>query len=247
MSVCAVCNKKSRGTDCVNCDICRSAVHVECSGLSRLEVECIRSSTRKIHYYCGKCDIVTAYNTLNSVVTELKNEVLELKTELNILKSERVAIAEPNLELGNHKNLTTEELFSELQERNYRANNLILFNLPENNGQDESTQVRELLLENVTDENIKVISTYRIGKSNTNKARPIRIILSTPQHALNVLRSYKRNGNLYLNKDLTKYQQNASYLTRTEFRKRKEKGENIILKYVNGVPKIMEQIDKKNA
>lgn len=60
-------------------------------------------------------------------------------------------------------------------------------------------------------------------------------------------KSYKRGNNLYLNRDLTKHQQNLSFLIRTEFKNRKSNGENVSLKYLNGVPKIVLNEEAKNV
>ena len=65
-------------------------------------------------------------------------------------------------------------------------------------------------------------------------------MFSTSQLALQVVKAYQRKGNLYLNRDLTPRQQNISYLVRSEFKQRKQSGENdIVLKYENGIPKII--------
>lgn len=246
MSACVQCNKKTRSTDCINCDICKKPIHVECSGLSRLEVECIRSSTRKIHYYCEKCDIVAAFNALQTELNEVKSELNVLTTELNLLKTKQDAAANDNLENVNHKNLKTEEIIAEAQERYYRSHNLILSNLPETTD-NIGDHIKSAILSKVNDANISLVSCTRLGKFNDTKTRPVKLTFSSPQDALTVLKHYVRSGNLYLNRDLTRLQQNQSYVIRTEYRSRKGKGENITLRYTNGIPRIVELDCTKNA
>ena len=116
MSVCGSCNKKIRNSDWITCDICRKNIHVECAGLSKLEVDCVRSNSRKIHFYCDKCDIITTIN-------DLKDEIEGLKSELNELKNCRNKVDDDS-----HKKLSDEEIITEVEDRNRRANNLILYN-----------------------------------------------------------------------------------------------------------------------
>ena len=103
----------------MTCDICRKNVHHDCAGLSRLEVQCIRSNSGKIHFYCNKSDIV-------STIIELKAEVDGLKKELIDLKNQRIE----DTDIDPQKKLSDVEI---IEERNRRANNLILFHLPESN------------------------------------------------------------------------------------------------------------------
>ncbi|KAJ3659047.1 hypothetical protein Zmor_010756 [Zophobas morio] len=105
MSTCSLCNKKARSGDCVTCYICRKYRHTECAGLSRLEVECIRSSSRKIHYYCEKCDIV-------SIIHTMKTEIEVLQDELAELKKSGSNVADRDSE----KKLSDEEIIAEIED-----------------------------------------------------------------------------------------------------------------------------------
>lgn len=241
MSVCSLCSKKTKANTCVTCDICRKTVHSECAGLSTLEADCIRSSTRKIHFYCDNCDII-------SIVNSLKAEINVLKSELTELKNQQINNA---TNLGADKKLSDEEIFSEIEERSRRANNLILLNLPESKEEpaaerkaDDFARCVNTILSNAS---TSAVSCARLGKFDKDRIRPLRIVFSTHQQAVDTLRAYRFKGNLYLNRDLTPRQQNYSYLIRSEFKKRKEQGEtDIILKYRNGIPTIIKN-QTKNA
>lgn len=244
MSSCTHCGKTGRNSDCVTCDICRKLVHTECSDLSRLEIECIRSKSRKIHYYCDKCDIVATIN-------KLKSELDSIKTELKAVKSnEEKAV---HIDTGI---LSSEKLIAEVEERQRRSYSLVLFNLPEarkdsdvDRASDDTDRAHDIVLPNDTNhENIKILSCTRLGKFNNEKTRPLRISFASPQQAFDVLKRYKRVRNLYLNRDLTKFQQNESFTIRSEYRARVQKGENdIILRYSNGMPRIVKSDKAKNA
>ena len=235
MSTCLMCNKKAKSSDCVTCDICRKNVHTECAGLSRLETECIRSSSRKVHYYCEKCDIVSTMNSLKSEIDVLKSELLEIK------KRQDQAI-----DHDSDKRLSEDEVIAEVEDRNRRAANLILFNLPESTEtlsdqrkEDDTSRCLSIVLPTNKD-NVSVLSCLRMGKYNSDKLRPLKMTFANAQQALDVLKSYKRKDNFYLNRDLTPRQQNSSYLIRSEFKRRKQQGEHDIqLRYYNGMPKII--------
>ena len=205
MSMCTVCGKKTRNTDCVACDICRKLVHTGCSGLAAIEIECVRSNSRKIHYFCDNCDVVTTIN-------KLKTELDSLKTQLEEVKNNQGKVPLPDKDI-----LSTEEVINEVEERNRRSYNLILFNLPESEentqikrDEDDMSRVKKTIFSNgnENENNIKIMSCGRLGMFRNDKIRPMRISFATPQHAYEVLRTYNRKNQLYLNKDLTKRQQN---------------------------------------
>lgn len=214
-------------------------MHSGCAGLSSAEAECIRSASRKINFFCDNCNIVATINTL-------KDEINNLKTELENLKITHKA--------GINNILSEEDIVGEVEERFRRANCLILSNLPESiedtanrRKDDDLVRCREIILKNSPD--AKILSSTRLGKYDDSKTRPLKIVLENNAQALNILRTYKRNGNFYLNRDLTPRQQNHCYEVRKEYRRRKQLNENgIVLKYRNGIPKILniENLDQKN-
>ncbi|KAJ3660332.1 hypothetical protein Zmor_004784 [Zophobas morio] len=242
---CSVCNKKNlRSSDCVTCDICRGLVHSECAGLSKTEVDCIRSMSRKIHFYCEKCDIVATINGL-------KEELANVKYELNELKNNQSKVIDDH---DTSKKLSEEDIINEIEDRNRRATNLILFNLPESNAvnsdmrkDDDKSRCQKIMIPESKSESVKIMNCVRLGRLNDDKIRPIKIIFGNSHQALEILKSYKRKENLYLNRDLTPRQQNHSFLIRSEFRNRIEHGENdISLKYRDGIPKIVKKDLKEN-
>ena len=140
------------------------------------------------------------------------------------------------------KGLSYKEIIEEIDERNHRSNNLILFNLPESNAtsseqrkNDDVLRCLNTIIPDTNKDNSPVLSCVRLGTYNNAKVCPMKIMFTSPQKALESIKAYRRVGNLYLNRDLTPRQQNMSYLIRFEFKTRKEKGENdIVLKYRRG-------------
>lgn len=244
MSKCGVCNQKTKISDSVTCDICRKPVHTDCANLSKIEVECIKANSRAVHFYCPKCDIV-------AIINNLKTEIDDLKSQINELKSAKSCdvVSDPS------KNLSIEDVFTEIEERNRRANNLIIYNVPESEKssadqrkQEDIELCKEIVLnDNSNTSNARIVNCIRLGKFSDSKLRPVKIVLETADQAQSILRTYRRKENFYLHKDLTVRQQHASYLTRTEYKTRQQQGENdIVLKYVNGLPKIIKKPTLKN-
>lgn len=238
-----MCSKTANDTDSVTCDICRNLVHSTCAGLSRAEVDCLRSKRKKINFFCDNCDII-------STINDLKKNILELKTEIEALKNSNRR--DPDPEPGKKSSLSEDEIIAELESRQVRSNNLILYNLEESNKtsaeerkNDDLVRCKQIILANL-DENktANLVSCFRIGKFINEKNRLLKITFSNQQQAYEVLKSYRTTNRLYLNKDLTAYQRSTSYNIRREFRERKNNGEDVILKYRNGMPQI---IVKKNV
>lgn len=237
MSACSMCKKVATDSDSVTCDICRGSVHSTCAGLSKAEVDCLRSKRRRINYYCDKCDIISTINDLKKNILDLKTEMEELKNTKNVNDPE------------SNKKLTMSEgeMIAEFEDRQARVNNLILYNLPESDKKDSSERQNDdkkrcgdILLGNLENRNIQIVSCIRLGKFNAERNRLVRITVENQQQALNVLKAYKSKDGLYLNRDLTAYQRNISYKIRKEFKERKNNGEDdIMLKYRHGIPMIV--------
>ena len=86
-----------------------------------------------------------------------------------------------------------------------------------------------------------------MGKFDRNKTRLLKITCANSQQVTEILRTYKVKNRQFLNRDLTAYQRNQSYLVRNEFRKRKENGENnLVLRYRHGIPKIVVRADTES-
>ena len=241
---CSICKRNCK--DSLSCDICGQVSHPNCAGVSPQEAECLRASNRKIRYFCEKCNIVDIVSTLQQEVNELKNELSEMKKKAD----EEISVKETGEVGGLSKE---EEIISEIIDRQSRANNLIVYNLPEPNMDvvDDShrTDISNAAKILGTDESV-VSKCIRLGKKNDiSKIRPLLVRFNTADDVLSVLKSYRTQNNIYVNRDLTVCQRNLAYNVRKEFRRRKDNGENEIkLRYFNGLPKIVkiQTNDQKN-
>ncbi|XP_063923008.1 uncharacterized protein LOC135137316 [Zophobas morio] len=145
-----------------------------------------------------KCDIV-------SIIHNMKTEIEVLKDELAELKKSGSNVADRDSE----KKLSDEEIIAEIEDRNYRANNLILYNMSESQAEsfavrkeDDMSRCQNIVVPNGNNDNIKIRSCVRLGKYNQDKVRPLKIIFSFAQDAIDSLVVYRRlNINIVKSKD----------------------------------------------
>ena len=133
-----------------------------------------------------------------------------------------------------------EEMMLEMEQRNQRSGNVIIFGLPESNeGTAEerktcdSKAVDELLIK--IDVNIPPTQAHRLGKPRSSKPRPLRVsgLNRSEKFAIlrkaKSLRQYEKYRNVFINPDLTRRQQNEASILRAELKQRKENGEHDLI------------------
>lgn len=177
---------------------------------------------------------------LNEIIIEnnlLKDKVQQLETKLS------------NVELGQANNIPQEKLFSEIMDRQSKARNIILFNVPEFSStipadkcKDTSSFLSDLY--NTIGVTIRPDSMYRLGKPS-NKPRPLRLVLPTPNDVFEILKVKRKLLNntklasVRISSDRTVLQQNYFKSVLSELKSRRDNGENeLIIKYFNNIPTI---------
>lgn len=211
-----------------------------------------------MRYFCNDCNIVQKINDLQVGIcqlqkqlepyTDLKNEVKQLKQETVELKKDvnegtkKQRVASNELE----DQLFQEELITKISDRQRRANNVIVYNLPESDPDVEIDRKNADVLKFIDTIGKDVVSTtsvkksQRLGKSDPAKTRPLLITLNSTDEVANILRHCRTKDRIYVNRDLTVRQRNIAYAVRSEFKHRKEQGEDDVkLKYTNGMPRIV--------
>ncbi|ESN91336.1 hypothetical protein HELRODRAFT_165358 [Helobdella robusta] len=157
--------------------------------------------------------------------TNLKNSLNEVKNQ--VAKEEEMTKKWNEVVKGNFESLTTnvKEIHSSVldtknhldvaNERNIRRNNLVIFNIPENESFSWKADKKKVLqlLKEITDENLEkeVSNVFRLGKRvNDQKPRPILIKLLNLttknlilENCFKLRRSKSFNG-VYINHDLIK-------------------------------------------
>ena len=109
----------------------------------------------------------TSFDSFRSMQRKQKAEINEIKLSLSNLQ------------------LSKSEILDEVEERDRRRNNIVLFGLPEHDGgtvEEHREKDSESLLEvfqAMNCANVDVDSFYRLGKIVDGKPRPIKAVLST--------------------------------------------------------------------
>lgn len=223
----------------IKCDGCITLVHNKCSGLTASELKCLTLKNRNLKYFCDSCS--------NGVreIPELKMLIQRLLTEVSELR---------NLSGKNSSARSDEFIINEINERNLRASNLILYNVPESSSTviadkiaHDFNLVNDVINSIVSNETtIKPIKLIRLGKHGQNYSRPIKAIFGSPTEAFDILKSKKKLSFLQppstigISSDRTIYQRNYMKSLREELESRRSKGEpDLIIKYVKGTPTIV--------
>lgn len=220
----------------INCDGCERAIHAQCSGLNATELKVMGLRGRRgLRFYCDDCALgVKLVPKLIKKIDDLQIEIETLKTQMRDISNKQVSVSAPT-EIN-------DEVANEIIERQKRSNNVVIFNLPENNENSDIIKTQELF-HTLTKQNLSIQKTFRTGKKNRNGHRALKVILTNSDDALKIIKSNKRiltGRNVYVSADLTQSQRLHLTTLRQEVSDRNGKGENLVIKYINGLPQIKE-------
>jgi hypothetical protein len=166
----------------------------------------------------------------------IKNKSMETKMEQlekNLSKLE--------LNYNSSASLNQENIFAEINDRQSRSCNVILFNLPET----ESNADDKLCISNIfrqIDVTVVPINVLRLGKSS-NKNRPTRVTLPCQYDVFEILKNKRKLKNINdfknitISTDRTLIQRNHFKSVIDELNARKNAGKNgLFIKYINNLP-----------
>lgn len=140
----------------IKCDGCNLLTQNRCSSLTNSEINCLTLKNRNLKYFCEACK-----NDLR-IVPELKQLVNRLLAEVNEIKNQK--------NNNNSSRYSKKFIIGEIGERDIRALNVILRNVPKSNSHKAVDQVTRgsNLVSNVigsiiTVNNIKSLKIIRLG------------------------------------------------------------------------------------
>lgn len=238
MSECSVCENEIRTNEAVIiCDNCKKPLHTLCSNLSRSEIKFLKSDDRLLSFNCDACK-----NSKTDIISELQKVVTQLQQEIINLKN-----ANSNV---NNKDDMMEVIISEMQDRQKREANVIIYNIPESTKQiveekikDDVNIVQNIITETGTDvTKIRSIKVTRIGKFTDGKERPVCVNVNDKYTALNILKNKKKvtNKNFKIFSDQTKRQRSYLLSVQNQLKELVAKGvTDKTIKYVNNIPTIV--------
>lgn len=249
---CSICSL-DLGTDerqTIACDSCRTRMHLNerCSGLSASEVRAVILQKRVLMHFCETCRV--AFKSVPIMVRKMiamEEEIKSLKEKISALEkvSEKV------------QSVPTESIIYEVSERNIRAQNLMVYNVPESSSlilgervdHDKSKIAEVFTVLGLSQE--ATLKVVRVGKKvdNTTKPRPIKVICDGSEIVKSALKAGRklRNSVYKISGDQTKMQREAYKNAKDILSTRKRAGEdNLIVRYRNGLP-VVESRQQKNV
>lgn len=178
---------------------------------------------------------------LKIVNENLEQKVSKLQLDINTIQNETVKKDTPT------NNNTCEEMLLELQERQLRQKNIIILGVSEPNNsitmeRREHDKMAALnILKTINPNCPEPRKFIRIGRYNKERSRPLKVIFSTKEEAISILKDKsKQPENIKIICDETPMQKQYMYKIRETFQQRQENGEeNLRIKYVKGVPTII--------
>lgn len=202
-----------------------------------------------------KEEVKTIKLTTENLTAEYKklNEVVENITVEQQATQEKIAVIEKDLDLiksyQNEKQPSTNQhnLIQELQDRFQREKNIIMVGLEES--KDENPLVRNNYDSEKVDKILyaayqdcpKPLKTLRLGKENSEKPRPIKIIFQSAETAKSLLKNKSKISEQFkIFSDQTPSQRTYMTSLVADLKRREGNGEtHLVIKYVKGVPAII--------
>lgn len=170
----------------------------------------------------------------NKVMGEMMDEV---KKENSVLRAD---LASLQSKISQIDTAADESGFNEIQERQRRSTNILLFNLPEKGS--DLADVQGIIHDMAILDSPTISKVLRTGKQNKNGWRSLKVVLSTPQEVGLILknRAKLKGTNVYVSADLTTRQRELERTVKDELEDRRSKGEtNLQIRYSNGIPTIV--------
>nr|CAH7722271.1 unnamed protein product [Callosobruchus chinensis]CAH7730167.1 unnamed protein product [Callosobruchus chinensis]CAH7731437.1 unnamed protein product [Callosobruchus chinensis]CAH7734104.1 unnamed protein product [Callosobruchus chinensis]CAH7746682.1 unnamed protein product [Callosobruchus chinensis] len=240
-SSCKCCNQLCDAHLLVTCCVCKERYKHSCVEITTNEVRTLNAN-KGYDWTCVNCRTIGKdLNDLKALIIQLQSDIQELKTE--------------NMRMAGSSSVDFEEIISEINERQKRTNNIIIFNIDE---PDHSISVREqieadkvtavdILNQIVPDLPVASIKPVRLGLFSNTKTRPVKITFQNTDSTHKILMNankLKNNAvysNIRISRDRTKRQMEYYGKVRQELQDRHRAGDtNCRIKFFNDVPKIVQ-------
>lgn len=239
--VCSCCNSSTDEHKTAKCGICKKLFKYSCVDLTISEVRALHGK-KGLTWNCSNCSRIGGeIRELQAALIDLKNEIVELK------KANGQGICS-----GVDDN-TFEEILQELNDREKRKRNVIIFGVSEQrnpNVQTRAAQDKQTvteILETLSVSEVGDIKALRLGKVSQNESpRPLKVVVKDESMVHEIIRKAKelRNSDIYkdvrISFDRTPRQIRLHRSVQAQLNERRLAGEdNLKIKYVGGIPKII--------
>ncbi|CAG9823945.1 unnamed protein product [Phaedon cochleariae] len=205
------------------CDGCKRLIHITCAGVTATEVKCLQLSSRKMKYFCDDCEEgLLQVPILRKLLEESQIEVEKLKKTnmvgLQDKQQEVDKLRKEVKELREHGDFgNVESMFEEINELLNRANDLMIYNVPESRSRDlksriddDKEKVRETMqILDIRDAESNILKVLRVGRSDGSRAKPLKVVFSNSYLVREMLKSKQKlqQSNFRISAAQTKLQQ----------------------------------------
>ena len=215
--VCPDCSKAVNEKDkAVSCDICNFWFHKSCQGISDQLYKVLNSQeTDSISWYCSGCKRGAKKVMLQLVRIRERQDIMEVKIstmeDRHDKTDQKVQMIESSVEkLDDQDNTGASELVDphlavrEIEDRERRKSNIVLFNLPESSSEDakvrqaaDHTDFKSICQSQLDVGVVEVEAAYRLGpkEKNGRGSRPLKVILKDIATKKQILTNAKKLKN----------------------------------------------------
>jgi len=191
-----------------------------------------------------KAELATLQSITSNLATKVKDLYIQSKTLQEQLQaascdltnkstsSPSVLEAAPSTSESSASTFLT--VAKELDDRERRKNNVIVYNLPETSTSEDEKWFSDLC-KTVFDLGVKITKVLRLGKPSEDRIRPLLIVLDDlnqkefiVSHS-HYLRRHPQYKNIYVSTDMTKFQRQKHKKLVQELKKRRERGERNLM------------------
>lgn len=223
------------------------------------QIEVIKLETKNVSGFFQNMEILG--EDIKAIRSSFTSSFEELKTEISSLKSSVTHQHRPSPSHSTSPSVPNnmDALLSEVNDRALRANNVIVYNVPEPNSQmirdriqEDHQKITDLLLAINTDSaSGKLSKVIRLGKPRENFLRPLKVVFTDSGTAKEVLISASKASTRHTYKvknDLTVMQRECIRKLVVELSRRRNAGEkNLTLRFKNDMPYIAATADTTKA
>ncbi|CAH1986321.1 unnamed protein product, partial [Acanthoscelides obtectus] len=238
--ICTCCNKSFKLNMMIKCTVCMKAFRHLCVNLTIDEVNILNDQSKGYSWSCSSC------RNINNQINDLKKLILSLQDDIKAIKGGNGATTHDPKD-----SFVFEELIEEINDRNSRKRNVIIFGLPEQDQADvpqtrltkDKSQVVDVLKVINLNVHANEVKPLRLGRFDQSKCRPIKLSLKDEDEVINVIRNAKNLKNSTFNRvsisfDRTRKQIDHYKALQEELAVRNSEGsQKFKIKYINGTPK----------
>lgn len=192
MYACKCCSKQFEEHKMAVCCICKDKFYHQCVDLTSTEVRAIKIKPN-LSWSCSEC------TKMGNNLIDLKSLIVSLKREIEELKAKITSNTSINTSSNDSSHI--EKVIQEVNERNARKSNLVVYGLPETTGDpsnDKAGTDKEAVIKilQILQPNIdfNTVSPFRLGKFDPSKPnpRPIKVKLASEELLYACLKNGKK-------------------------------------------------------